>query len=376
MEIRGDFVEWLGDDMSIKVFLHLDDPSDLVRASSVSTAWRHFVIVNGLCKQLCLKLMPEMNRVAPVIEINNMIEPVRVGQSECAEEHLKRNHRVYAQLGRGLSPVMQADCISEAIRASSTDNYPEESIWNTLEPNDRVEHGASYWSSKGQTDPNIPEVLIYKLMSKLCVITEFHIQPFQAYFQYGFPIYSSKAVRFRLGHLKLPVHAGNDLTVNSATNHTLTDEEYTWTYTSPKFPMAKENCLQKFKLPEPVVCVGGVLEVELLGRVQRQVMDGLYYICISHVQAVGRPLCRPFDVEIHDPSGKCTLKYCPQRESRILSGGLSKGDEAGGSTSRLHTFTTRLVARGVMGWENIILNTLLGMGPVVEENESEPEDEW
>lgn len=42
--------------------------------------------------------------------------------------------------------------------------------------------------------------------------------------------------------------------------------------------MAQENCLQKFKLPEPALCVGGILQIELLGRVQRQEMDGLYYI--------------------------------------------------------------------------------------------------
>ncbi|CAL5433490.1 unnamed protein product [Camellia sinensis] len=40
-----------------------------------------------------------------------------------------------------------------------------------------------------------------------------------------------------------------------------------------------ENCLQKFKLPEPVLCIDGILQVKLLGRVQRQELDGLFYIC-------------------------------------------------------------------------------------------------
>lgn len=40
----------------------------------------------------------------------------------------------------------------------------------------------------------------------------------------------------------------------------------------------QESSLQKFKLPEPVICIGGILQVELLGRVQRQEMDSLYYI--------------------------------------------------------------------------------------------------
>lgn len=44
------------------------------------------------------------------------------------------------------------------------------------------------------------------------------------------------------------------------------------------FLWVQENILQKFKLPEPVLCIGGILQVELLGRVQRQQLDGLYYI--------------------------------------------------------------------------------------------------
>jgi hypothetical protein len=134
--------------------------------------------------------------------------------------------------------------------------------------------------------------------------------------------------------------------------------------------------LQKFKLPEAVLCIGGILQVELLGRVQKQEMDGLYYIwsvshcfkappklgcyfhlfvhssyhcfasfsflhnqvvfvclfvsyfllimfwcSVSHVQVVGRPLSSPFDIEINNSSGKCTLKYNPETQS----GGRGRG---------------------------------------------------
>lgn len=49
------------------------------------------------------------------------------------------------------------------------------------------------------------------------------------------------------------------------------------------FMMKQENELQKFKLPEAVLCIGGILQVELLGRVQKQEIDGLYYIwSVSH----------------------------------------------------------------------------------------------
>lgn len=36
--------------------------------------------------------------------------------------------------------------------------------------------------------------------------------------------------------------------------------------------------LQHFKLPEPVLCVGGFVQLELMGRVQTQEMDEKYYI--------------------------------------------------------------------------------------------------
>lgn len=40
----------------------------------------------------------------------------------------------------------------------------------------------------------------------------------------------------------------------------------------------QENELQSFKLPCSVLCIGGVVKVELLGRVQKQRDDDLYYI--------------------------------------------------------------------------------------------------
>lgn len=40
----------------------------------------------------------------------------------------------------------------------------------------------------------------------------------------------------------------------------------------------QENVLQSFKLPHTVLCIGGVVKIELIGRIQKQAMDGLYYI--------------------------------------------------------------------------------------------------
>lgn len=42
MDESRDFVKWLGQDMSIKILMCLNDPSDLVRTSAVSRSWREF----------------------------------------------------------------------------------------------------------------------------------------------------------------------------------------------------------------------------------------------------------------------------------------------------------------------------------------------
>ncbi|KAJ4727022.1 F-box protein [Melia azedarach] len=272
MENRFDFLNWLAHDMSIKILTCLEDISDIARVSCVSRSWRQYVIANGLSKQLCLKMFPQLSQVDHVVESTyGMKESAEVGSSNFMEwRSLEREHRAYAFLARGCTTFPVRELILEPICASSTDNYPEESIHNTLEPRDRVARRASYWSSKGQSNPAVPETLLYKLAGDLCVINEVSIQPFQAYFQWGLPIYSAKTVRFRMGYLQSPV----DDPVGEPCQDSV-DDKFICTYTSQEFPMAQENRLQKFKFPEPVLCIGGFLQIELLGRVQRQEMDGL-----------------------------------------------------------------------------------------------------
>lgn len=63
-------------------------------------------------------------------------------------------------------------CILAAVEASSTDNYPLEGIEKTLEPQARWPDPftPSYWSSKGQQDPAVPEALVYRLRTPLCLV--------------------------------------------------------------------------------------------------------------------------------------------------------------------------------------------------------------
>ncbi|OVA14161.1 F-box domain [Macleaya cordata] len=372
MEGSMDFLQLFNADLSSYILSCLDDPADIVRVSSVSRSWRQFVIANGLCKKLCLRLFPEVSSATSVIEVNNMIEPIEAESTDSVEsENLKRDHLVYAVLARGPTPNLRKDCILEAISASSTDNYPEESIQNTLEPSDRVNERPSYWSSEGESDPGVPETLTYKLASKLCFITEINIQPFQAFFQSGFPIYSARAVRFRMGHSKAP-EMERDLMDESEAGHRSVDDYIVWTYVSPDFPMLQEKCLQKFNLPQPVLCIGGILQIELLGRVQQQEMDGLYYICVSHVQVVGRPLTPVFDAELIDLTGTFVLKYCPTVNNSNSS--TAALEDETGAPSHLHSFTARLMQRAGLNFERMIRHTLLrDVGNVDYNGESDDE---
>ncbi|KAJ4905580.1 F-box protein [Raphanus sativus] len=287
-----DFLNKLDTDTSLSIFCRLNDPSDVVRASAVSRSWRDLVIRYGLSKNLCFKLFHQLTCVDRVND-----------ESSGWSKLLEREHRAFALLAKGCTSSPITSCIADAIVASSTDNFPEECILNTLDERDRIGATPSYWSSSGQHKTSVPETLVYKLKGDLCVVTEFSIHPFQAYFQSGSPIYSSHYVRFRLGHLD---------------NKSQEKNNYVWTYTSQQFAMAQENRLQNFKLPEPVVCIGGYMLIEFLGRVQTQELDGLYYICVSHVKVMGRSLAKSFRlVDANDKSGKVGLKvvsYCDPRE--------------------------------------------------------------
>lgn len=96
--------------------------------------------------------------------------------------------------------------------ASSTDNYPDESIVYTLDPWDRAGGRPFYWSSKGDCNRDVSETLTYRLHMNLSVVHEVKIHPFKAYFQMGSPIYSVNKVRFRFGYR----YSSSSLDLNSS----------------------------------------------------------------------------------------------------------------------------------------------------------------
>ncbi|KAG2331096.1 hypothetical protein Bca52824_002276 [Brassica carinata] len=310
-----DFVKSVDTDMSLAILSCLDDPSDLVRASAVSRSWRAFVIKHSLSKNLCLKLFHQLRSVDRILETTSDDE----SSSSLMEDTTslpEREHRVYALLAKACTSFPIQSCIHDPIAASSTDRLPAESIFNTLDERDRVGRTPSYWSSAGHHNPSVPETLLYQLKADLCVITQLCIQPFQVIFHPGRPIYSSHYVRFRFGHLD---------------SHSQDKNNYVWTYTSQQFPMAQENRLQKFKLPEPVLCIGGYLLVEFRGRVQICDIDDLYYICVTHVKAMGRSLAKSFRVVDPDDSGKFGLKVLSYGDPQETN---DKEEEAGPSVFR------------------------------------------
>ncbi|CAN6290908.1 unnamed protein product [Urochloa humidicola] len=333
---RWDFLDWVGHDTSSTIFKLLDDPADLARAAAVSRAWRRFVIDNEFCKTLCRQICPELATFTRAVVVTR--SPPRA--SESSRDAESRDHAVYSYLGGALTSAAKpsVDCIFRCIGASSTDNFPEETIDNTLEPLDRVRQRASYWSSGGHDDPDAPESLIYRLNSDLCIIDEFRVQPFRAYFQIGHPIYSAKAVRIRLGHSKLPRGAESFVTDENENLRAIADENYMWMYTSPEFPMLQENVLQTFKLPRPVLCIGGVVKIELLGRIQKQATDQRFYICVSHAQVIGRSLSPEFMVDISYPADYSILKYLPGA-SNVRVEDILNGDPK--DSTEWHSLVTR-----------------------------------
>lgn len=79
---------------------------------------------------------------------------------------------------------------------------------------------------------------------------------------------------------------------------------------------------------------------------------------INHVQVIGRPLSPVFHVDKMDERGKCTLKFYPERIRKPSTAEIAEVE----SSSRSHFHR---LSESIRGWEQLILNTLRGAGPVV-----------
>ncbi|KAJ1299107.1 hypothetical protein BS78_01G505900 [Paspalum vaginatum] len=373
-----DFLEWVGPDTSSCVFELLYHPADLARAAAVSRSWRRFVIDNEFCKRLCRRLCPEVASFTRAAVVTRRPEAAASESSRDAELRAReRDHAVYCHLGGALvSGGPSEDCILACVGASSTDNFPQEAVDNTLQPQERVNGHSSYWSSGGQDEPDVPESLIYRLTSDLCLVDEIRIRPFRAYFQPGNPIYSSRAVRIRMGHSMLPPGTETFVTDENENLTAMADENYTWTYTSPEFPVLQESVLQTFKLPRPALCIGGIVKFELLGRIQKQATDDRYYICICHAQVMGRSLSPDLMVDISNPADYSILKYLPGA-SKLSEDDTLNND--GSDSTEWHSLVSRYRQMRHLAISNPMFgpaqrNLLLGPVQFVDEDDYEGGD--
>jgi hypothetical protein len=130
-----------------------------------------------------MKLCPEISNFTDIELLDKeTLKPLQEASSSTTSEWqiLKRAHLVFTYFAHCLlTHDSEKASVMTCIGASSTDNFPEESIENTLEPNNRVGTRPSYWSSGGQRDPDVQESLVYRLESDLYIVSEIRIQPFK-----------------------------------------------------------------------------------------------------------------------------------------------------------------------------------------------------
>ncbi|KAL3812665.1 hypothetical protein ACJIZ3_013933 [Penstemon smallii] len=289
------FLEYLETDVALKILMLLNNPADLIRTSAVSRFWHDFVIANGILKQLCFTKFPQLSKISGIVELKHKeMDNLNVESSSGTElAILERDHKLYASMLKYMFNTKESpiEFMLSDISASSTDHDPIESIYNTLTPV-RLTH----WSSKGHSDHNASETLLYELNTSISVVTEINIRPYEAFHLGKLALWSAKSVRFRMGHQD---SQGN----------------FVCTYTSPEFSMNQFGRIQQFKLPEPVLCIGGFLQIELLGMVH-QADDGLFYVGIKYVYVKGILLQPTFNIVILEPSGEFLLNYQPEYQPR------------------------------------------------------------
>jgi hypothetical protein len=185
-----------------------------------------------------------------------------------------------------LEPPAPASLIAEALSASTTDNPPE-NIGTTLskQHRNRPAHVPCYWSSRGSADARGEDWLVYRLCAPLCVVTSFALRPYKADFQRGHPVYAPLRVRFMAGEAAEALGGYGFRNAAAA-------QQVCWTFESADFECKHSSALQVFTLPRPVLCAGGVVRFQLVGRHQTQTLDNQWYVCIAHARCNGTPLYR------------------------------------------------------------------------------------
>ena len=163
--------------------------------------------------------------------------------------------------------------LARGVAASSCDS-PDQDIGCTLD-----DSSETFWSSSGSEVPPVDqsrgleaatsrqefETLTYRLQGP-CELRAVAVTFFRADFQMGAPVYPCEWAEVLVG----------------ASPSTLQP-------VGPRMPIRPSSELQVLPVWPPVLCAG-LLQVRLFGKPQRQLEDGLRYVAVLNVRAVGRLL--------------------------------------------------------------------------------------
>jgi hypothetical protein len=119
-----------------------------------------------------------------------------------------------------------------------------------------------FWSSIGSASPDVDEFLIYEAASPY-LISAVEISFYQAMYQLGSPCYAPERVRISIG-----MHADQ------------------FEYCTGEIPVSNTPLVQRVDI-HPIMVYGRVIRVDLIGKVQRQPDDNLFYSCVRYFSASG-----------------------------------------------------------------------------------------
>lgn len=191
-------VDLLDDGSLSTIFSKLSSPKDIAAVLEVCKRWRltgDFVCptlwsvfadgslrkfeVSGtegeIWKSCCLNKAPAIKDTLSIVSkfddglVWKDLERPKEGKD--VEFGLKTNF--FCQLAWELTKdADHTNRIKRALKASSTDNYPEEAIEKTLQPSPKWPNPSSfsYWSSKGKEDPKESETLTYELEAPVSLV--------------------------------------------------------------------------------------------------------------------------------------------------------------------------------------------------------------
>lgn len=147
--------------------------------------------------------------------------------------------------------------------ATSTDHISEHMIFSI------DQHRDTYWSSVGSVSEDSVDILEYRIAMYIGVIYEVRLNFFEATWlqmthEYeGYQCFSPKEIKIVIQTEEL-------------------------TYISPKYDVKHNNLEQSFQLEVPVFVTNrSKIQLYLIGKREKQVIDGLYYVCVNNFGLIG-----------------------------------------------------------------------------------------